>query len=81
MNHVWLQTVCGTGVKVQMAQMRVWLGKQTSRHLCRKVPSTRWVASRDDITAQLKDGDPGDASIYKAPEEHLGTSASGHQIA
>jgi len=81
MNHVWLQPVCGTDVAVQMAQPDVWLGKHTSRHLCRKVPSTRRVASRDDITAQLKDSDPGDASIYEAPEGHLGTSASGHQIA
>jgi len=43
MNHVRLQPVCDTDVAVQMAQLHVWLGKHTSRHLCRKVPSTRWV--------------------------------------
>jgi len=35
----------------------------------------------DDITVQLKVGDPGDVFLYEAPDGHLGTSASGHQIA
>lgn len=67
MTHVQLKRIRGTAVAVQMAQLQVWLCKQTGSPLCRAVYLTGQVLSMDDTTLQNKDDIP-DQSVQTRPE-------------
>jgi len=48
----------GAAVAVYMAQLCVWLRQHTGGHLWKRVWFTGQVASKDDVSAQLKFGLP-----------------------
>ena len=45
LRHVQLKPVCSAAVTMQMAELHVWLGKHTGRHLFRPVQSAGWATS------------------------------------